>query len=100
MAETIQMDEVERYLFDLQGYLVIQDVLSAAEVAELNRLFDGLAGVNRHHGSSVGLRMNQHQVTSSLAIFHESGALECPNHSTRSQRRKFGHDQAGTVTRP
>jgi len=48
MAETIhmndqmdvQMNEVERYLFDLQGYLVIQDALSKEEVAELNRLFD------------------------------------------------------------
>jgi ectoine hydroxylase-related dioxygenase (phytanoyl-CoA dioxygenase family) len=40
MPEAIQMDEVERYLFDLQGYLVIQDVLSADEVAGLNRLFE------------------------------------------------------------
>jgi ectoine hydroxylase-related dioxygenase (phytanoyl-CoA dioxygenase family) len=34
------MDEVQRYLFDLQGYLIIPDVLSPAEVAELNRLID------------------------------------------------------------
>ena len=34
------MDEVERYLFDLHGYLIIPDVLSPAEVAELNRLID------------------------------------------------------------
>src|ERR1043166_9929555 len=32
--------ELQQYLFDLQGYLVIHNVLSAAEVAELNRLID------------------------------------------------------------
>ena len=32
--------ELLQYLFDLQGHLVIRDVLSAAEVAELNRLID------------------------------------------------------------
>ena len=34
------MNEEERYLFDLRGYLVIEEVLSAAELAELNRLMD------------------------------------------------------------
>lgn len=40
------MDEVQRYLFDLRGYLILPDVLSPAEVAELNRLIDaqGLSG--------------------------------------------------------
>src|SRR5262245_53309744 len=32
--------ELQQYLFDLQGYLVIHDVLSADERAELNRLID------------------------------------------------------------
>src|SRR5256885_7526815 len=32
--------ELQQYLCDLQGYLVIQNVLGAAEVAELNRLID------------------------------------------------------------
>jgi len=32
--------ELQQYLFDLQGYLVIQNVLKPAEVAELNRLID------------------------------------------------------------
>src|SRR5207302_266686 len=32
--------ELQQYLFDLQGYLVIHNVLGAAEVAELNRLID------------------------------------------------------------
>ena len=36
------MDELElqQYLFDLQGYLVIENALSQDEVAELNRLID------------------------------------------------------------
>ena len=34
------MTEVERYLFDLQGYLIVEDVLDAGTVAELNRLID------------------------------------------------------------
>ena len=32
--------ELRQYLFDLQGYLVIEDALSADEVATLNRLID------------------------------------------------------------
>ena len=32
------MNEEERYLFDIQGYLVVQDVLSKTELAELTRL--------------------------------------------------------------
>ena len=32
--------EVQQYLFDLQGYLVIEDVLSPEELATLNRLID------------------------------------------------------------
>jgi hypothetical protein len=30
--------ELQQYLFDLHGYLVIHDVLTPAEVNELNRL--------------------------------------------------------------
>ena len=32
--------ELQQYLFDLNGYLVIEDALTAAEVATLNRLID------------------------------------------------------------
>ena len=32
--------ELQQYLFDLHGYLVIHNVLKPAEVAELNRLID------------------------------------------------------------
>src|SRR5207244_6731725 len=35
--------ELQQYLFDLQGYLVIQNVLGTAEIAELNRLIDAQA---------------------------------------------------------
>lgn len=34
------MTEVEKYLFDLRGYMVLEDVLNAEKVAELNRLVD------------------------------------------------------------
>lgn len=37
------MTEVEQYLFDLQGYLIVEDVLEAEAVAELNRLIDAQA---------------------------------------------------------
>ncbi|MDD9955483.1 MAG: phytanoyl-CoA dioxygenase family protein [Anaerolineaceae bacterium] len=33
--------ELQKYLFDLQGYLVIENALGAGEVAALNRLIDG-----------------------------------------------------------
>ena len=32
--------EIQQYLFDLQGYLVIENALNPGEVAELNRLMD------------------------------------------------------------
>ncbi len=32
--------EMQKYLFDLQGYLVLENVLSPAEVAHINRLID------------------------------------------------------------
>ena len=35
------MTEEERYLFDLQGYLVVEDVLEPEEVREFNDLLDG-----------------------------------------------------------
>ena len=34
------MTEVEKYLFDLRGYLVVEDVLSPDEVADFNRAID------------------------------------------------------------
>jgi len=35
------MTPQERYLFDLQGYLVVPDALSAEQVTQLNRIMDG-----------------------------------------------------------
>jgi len=36
----IEMSEAERYLFDLNGYIIIRNVLSAEEVAEANSVID------------------------------------------------------------
>ena len=34
------MNELERYLFDLQGFLVVEDVLNNEEIAALRKLVD------------------------------------------------------------
>ena len=34
-------DSVQKYLFELNGYLILEDVLTAGEVARLNSLIDG-----------------------------------------------------------
>ena len=34
------MTDVEKYLFDLRGYIVIEDVLNTDQVTALNRLID------------------------------------------------------------
>ena len=43
------MTEEERYLFDLQGYLVVEDVLQPDELRELNRLLDEYDIWNQRH---------------------------------------------------
>ena len=35
------MNEEEKFVFDLEGYLVIKDVLSPQELDDLNALMDG-----------------------------------------------------------
>ena len=56
--------EMQQYLFDLQGYLVIHDVLGKAEVAELNRLIDAQRLPSSHDsirfGSAAGLHGPDH----------------------------------------
>ncbi len=56
--------ELQQYLFDLQGYLVIQSVLGTAEIAELNRLIDAQALPGPHErirfGSAAGLHGPDH----------------------------------------
>ena len=49
------MTEEEQYLFDLQGYLVLEDVLKPQEVQELNTILDKYDFWNqeRGHGSSL-----------------------------------------------
>ena len=34
------MNDNEKYLFDLQGYLTVENALDAAQLIELNRIFD------------------------------------------------------------
>lgn len=52
------MNEQERYLFDLMGYLVVEDVLGPAELAELNALINRRDPwgqyAREHQGSTVG----------------------------------------------
>lgn len=40
MAAAIEMTDTQKYLFDLQGFLVVEDALSKAECDELNKLID------------------------------------------------------------
>jgi hypothetical protein len=53
------MSPEERYLFDLQGYLVVLDVLTREEVARFNELLDGLelwakrGPVSRDHSNEL-----------------------------------------------
>jgi hypothetical protein len=51
--------ELQQYLFDLQGYLVIHNALGAAEIAELNRLIDAQRlpspGEKIRFGSAAGV---------------------------------------------
>ena len=48
------MTEVERYLFDLQGYMIVEDVLDAQAVAELNRLIGRSRDGTRMSSSAQG----------------------------------------------
>ena len=60
------MTTEERYLFDLQGYLVIEDVLGAGELKELNRLLDDHDLWNRPRGEDLSFdfwQNDEHQVS-------------------------------------
>ena len=46
--------EIQKYLFDLQGYLVIENALSSDEVAELNELFDAQQLPPPHESARFG----------------------------------------------
>ena len=39
------MDEYERYFFDLNGYLVVENVLNKAEIDALNKAIDNNTGL-------------------------------------------------------
>ena len=49
------MTEEERYLFDLQGYLIVEDALEPAEVTELNRRLDACDLWNQPRGHDADL---------------------------------------------
>ena len=60
------MTAEERYLFDLQGYLVIKEVLGAGELQELNRLLDDHDLSNRPRGEDLSFdfwQNDEHQVS-------------------------------------
>ncbi len=52
------MTELERYLFDLQGFLVIEDALTTAQIADLNQLLDQQIALNDQPGKQW-LRFNR-----------------------------------------
>lgn len=39
-CEDVNLTELERYLFDLQGFLVLEDALTPAQIAAINQLLD------------------------------------------------------------
>ena len=49
------MSEREKYLFDLQGFLVVRDFLSAAEVKNLNDALDANPHKRGEYGKPNGL---------------------------------------------
>ena len=60
------MTEEERYLFDLQGYLVVEDVLKTAELQSLNDLLDGYDLWNQPRGEDLFFDFwenNDHQIS-------------------------------------
>src|SRR5690348_6930062 len=58
------VNDEERYLFDLMGYIVVDDVLTGDELRELNALLEAKdlwgAYERDHHGTIVGEQNNLH----------------------------------------
>ena len=61
------MTPEERYLFDLQGFLVIENVLAPAEVAELNALLDAKDLWNRARDGQVPVFAHDENFLNDLA---------------------------------
>ena len=60
------MTDEERYLFDLQGYMVLEDVLKADELRDLNQVLDEYNLWNESHGQGGffdSWRNGDHQVS-------------------------------------
>jgi oligopeptide/dipeptide ABC transporter ATP-binding protein len=92
--------ELQQYLFDLQGYLVIPDVLGPTEVAELNRLIDaqGLPSPRERirFGSAAGLHGPDHGFLKTSV--HSGAALL--GAGARSAYAQQAHRAPGRVANP
>lgn len=67
--------EMERYLFDLRGYLVLKNALSAEEVTACNRILDGLqdSGPGEWHGHVHGHNFTGSHEGLNLQQIYEAG---------------------------
>ena len=88
--------ELQQYLFDLQGYLVIHNVLGAAEVAELNRLIDAQRLPSPHESLRFGSACGSRRV-----FQHRSSASWNPRSIWKEMRRPSGvRNDARTSSSP
>src|SRR5437763_1674001 len=70
MMQAVPMTEEERYFFDLTGYLVVEDALTAAEVAECN------AAIDHFHERVRARALDRPLSAGSTALEGRSGRLE------------------------
>jgi hypothetical protein len=61
--------EIEQYLFDLQGFLVVEDALTGAELAALNEIID----------QQIALVMNQEAVVAFQPLTELGNPLSKPD---------------------
>ena len=55
------MSEREKYLYDLQGFLVVRNVLSAEEVKNLNNAIDANPNKSKEHGPVSYTHLRAHE---------------------------------------
>src|SRR5262245_35651265 len=68
--QVVAMTDEEKYFFDLTGYLVVENALTAAEVAECNEALD-------HYGDRIKARSLDRPLSAgSSALQGASGRLE------------------------
>ena len=76
------MDIYEKYFFDVNGYLVVEDILSADQVTALNEAIDHnrdririregedrLSGGVGRHGGEVSIALEDHMGEEILGVF-------------------------------